>query len=140
MDEANVCLGKAYRMRALVVPGDGRGRTLGFPTANLWCTDPDQLVPAEGVYAVRLVHKGHTYDGVGSIGRKPTFERRGDVTIEVHLFDVDMNLNDAEVHVDWIDFLRKQEAFRTAGELVEQMGRDCINARQALEVHPAANE
>ena len=128
---ANSSLGRAYRLEASVVHGDGRGRNLGFPTANLKLADPDQLVPAEGVYAVRVHCDDESHDGVGSIGRKETF---GDnpLTLEVHLFDINLDLYDKVVQVEWVDFLREQEAYNSADALVEQMRKDAVMARKAL--------
>ena len=133
LGEANKSLGRAYRLEATVVRGEGRGRDLGFPTANLEPLDPDQLVPAEGVYAVRVHHDGTMYDGVGSIGRKETFGENP-LTLEVHLFDFSKDLYDQVVQVEWVEFLRGQEAYPNADALIEQMHKDAAQAKDILGV------
>ncbi|MCB2198966.1 bifunctional riboflavin kinase/FAD synthetase [bacterium] len=131
--EANKSLGRAYRLEATVVRGEGRGRDLGFPTANLEPHDPDQLVPAEGVYVVRVHYEGRLYDGVGSIGRKETFGKNP-LTLEVHLFNFAKDLYDQVVQVEWVEFLRGQEAYASAKDLIEQMHKDAARAKQILGV------
>lgn len=131
--EANASLGRAYRVEATVVRGEGRGRDLGFPTANLEPLDPDQLVPAEGVYAVRVHYAGRMHDGVGSIGRKETFGENP-LTLEVHLFNFADDLYDKVVQVEWVEFLRGQEAYSSAEALIDQMNKDAAQAKEILGV------
>lgn len=132
VDSANRYLGMPYRMIGTVVRGDGRGHDLGYPTANLVPLDRDQLVPAEGVYAVRAKVDGKHYDGVASIGYKETFGEGRPLAVEVHLFDVDLDLYGKVMAVDWVSFLRGQKRFDSREELIVQMHEDSRKAREVL--------
>lgn len=129
---ANHWLTAPYRMEAEVVHGEGRGRNLGCPTANLLPSHADQLIPAEGVYAVRATKNGDLLPGVASIGHKETFGEHP-LAIEVHLFGIDENLYDRRMTVEWIDYLRPQEAFASARRLVREIESDIEKARVSLE-------
>lgn len=125
-------LGRPFEIEGIVVPGDARGRKIGFPTANI--TMPDCLVrPATGVYAVRCEVDGVTYDGVSNVGTRPTFGG-GDETIEVYLFDVDLDLYGETMRVQFIDRLRNEQHFTSADALVTQIKSDIEQARAALEM------
>lgn len=128
---ANRWLTAPYRMEAEVIHGEGRGRDMGFPTANLAPKFADQLIPAEGVYAIRARMNGEFLPGVASIGHKETFGEHP-LAIEVHVFGIDENLYDRSLTVEWIDYLRPQEAFENTEKLVEQMKIDSSHARASL--------
>ncbi len=135
LDEANAALGRRYRIEGCVVRGDGRGKDLGYPTANIEPLMKEQLIPAEGVYAVRIhLDDGKWYDGVASIGRKETFGDSLPVTVEVHLFNFDEDLYDQIVHVEWVKYLREQEQFKSVADLITQLDKDCIFAKKELEL------
>ena len=128
---ARRALGRPYSLRGVVVRGDGRGRTLGFPTANLVVVSGDKLIPAEGIYAVRGVLPTGTVDGALHLGPRPTF-RGSPPTIEVHLFDFDQDLYGQEVRIDFVRFLREVRPFDSAEALVGEMKNDVALAREAL--------
>lgn len=132
LEDANSFLGHPYRMCGTVIPGDGRGRSLGQPTANLEPKNAAQLIPAEGVYAVRVYDGEKRYDAVASIGRKTTFREGGSLCVEVHLFDFSGDLYGKSLAVEWLHYLRPQETFATAEELAAQMQRDGEAARAIL--------
>jgi riboflavin kinase / FMN adenylyltransferase len=141
LDDANRYLGEHYRTQAAVITGEGRGSDLGYPTANLDFFDKDQLQPAEGVYAVRIRTEDRTwYSGVASIGRKETFGDHYDVTIEVHIFDHQLNLYNQTIWVEWIEYLRGQEAFASVDELIAQMDQDSLRAREILRDFPQSQD
>jgi riboflavin kinase / FMN adenylyltransferase len=129
-------LGHPHHVAGLVVRGDGRGRGLGYPTANLRLLAPRLLLPPDGVYAVRaaLVQPGGGLawaDAAASLGTNPTFagtERR----LEVHLLDQQRDLYGRRLCVAFVERLRAQETFASAEALVAQMGRDCARARSLL--------
>jgi riboflavin kinase/FMN adenylyltransferase len=125
-------LGRPYGVRGLVVRGDGRGRTLGFPTANLVVPGGDKLIPPEGIYAVRGVLRTGTYGGALHLGPRPTF-RGSPPTIELHLMDFAGDLYGEEVRVDFVRRLRAIQPFSTVEALVEQMSRDVSLARRVLD-------
>jgi riboflavin kinase/FMN adenylyltransferase len=123
-------LGRPFEIAGTVVPGDLRGRTIGFPTANI--TMPDCLVrPATGVYAVRCNVDGSQYLGVSNVGTRPTFGG-GEETIEVHLLDMDEDLYGRTMHVEFIDRLRSERHFESVDALVAQIEKDIEEARLIL--------
>jgi len=144
IEEANVLLGHPALISGIVQHGDERGRLLGFPTANL-VPEAHRLVPADGVYAVRVriqetegtvesdLHiASNVYNGVANIGIRPTFngtERR----IEVHLFDADLNLYGKRLVVNFIARLRGERRFSGIEALKAQITSDAQQARQKLQ-------
>ena len=129
--EAGACLGRPYSIRGVVVRGDGRGRDLGFPTANLQVAERDKLIPPQGIYAVKGVLKSGTYTGALHLGPRPTF-KGSPPTIELHLLDFDRDIYGEEVRVDFLEYLRRIEPFSTVTALVEQIKRDVDAARRAV--------
>lgn len=141
VDTAAAALGRPYGFRGRVVPGDGRGRALGFPTANLRIDHPRKLLPREGVYAVRTrvrqLHDGAprplgAYIGALHLGPRPTFPDAAPA-VEVHLLDFDgAELYGTEIEVDLLARLRDIEAFDSTDALVAAMRRDVAAARAVL--------
>ena len=119
----------------LVVRGEGRGRKLGIPTANV--DAEGELLPATGIYAVRLrVLDGPPgwgrMPGAASLGTNPTFAG-GKLTLEVHLFDFDQDIYGKRVRVEFIERLRAERRFDSVPALVEQIQRDIAESRRILE-------
>jgi riboflavin kinase/FMN adenylyltransferase len=129
--EASECLGRPYSIRGVVVRGEGRGRGLGFPTANLRVSERDKLIPPQGIYAVRGVLKAGTYAGALHLGPRPTF-KGSPPAIELHLLDFDGDIYGEDVRVDFISHLRAIEPFSTVAALVEQIRTDVDAARRAV--------
>ncbi|HUF76693.1 MAG TPA: bifunctional riboflavin kinase/FAD synthetase [Longimicrobiales bacterium] len=132
MQEARVCLGRPYSIRGIVVKGEGRGRGLGFPTANLRVAEGDKLIPPQGIYAVRAVLRSGTYVGALHLGPRPTF-KGSPPTIELHVLDFDGDIYGEEVRVDFIAYLREVLPFASVGALVAQMKDDVEAARAAVQ-------
>jgi riboflavin kinase/FMN adenylyltransferase len=128
MAEARACLGRPYSARGVVVRGDGRGRALGFPTANLRVGERDKLMPPEGIYAVRAQLRSGTFVGALHLGPRPTFPG-APPTIELHLLDFDRDIYGEELRVDFIEYLREIRPFATVAALVDQMKADVERAR-----------
>ncbi len=124
-------LGRPYSLRGVVVRGDGRGRGLGFPTANIHVPEGDKLMPAAGVYAVRGVLRSGPIDGVLHLGPRPTFPGAPPAT-ELHLFDFDGDLYGVDVRVDFIERLRDIHPFGSIEALVAAIRADCDQARERL--------
>ncbi|WP_201305377.1 bifunctional riboflavin kinase/FAD synthetase [Paenibacillus puerhi] len=134
--EAGELLGRPYELEGEIVHGDARGRTIGFPTANILLKDP-YVLPANGVYAVRVRVRDRWYGGVMNIGVKPTFE--GTLihpTLEAHLFDFKDEIYGETVQVQLIDFIRPERKFGSVDELVAQIGQDADTARRTLAPMP----
>jgi riboflavin kinase/FMN adenylyltransferase len=128
---AAVSLARPHEIWGDVVPGDGRGRTIGIPTANV-AVPPDMAIPRRGVYAVTVGrHADEALPAVANVGVRPTFG--GEVeTIEAHLFDFDADLYGQHLRVRFIDRIRGEQKFDSAEALVAQIGRDIEQARQLL--------
>jgi riboflavin kinase/FMN adenylyltransferase len=131
VEKAREGLGRPYSVRGLVIKGDGRGRKLGFPTANLFVPVNGKLIPPAGVYAVRGCLRRGVFDGAIHIGPRPTFTGSRP-TIELHLLDFDQDIYGEEVRVEFIRHLRKVRPFASAAALVEQLRFDVEAARAAL--------
>ena len=131
VEEARRGLGRPFCIRGLVVRGDGRGRKLGFPTANLFVPVNGKLIPPAGVYAVRGCLKRGVFDGAIHVGPRPTFTGSRP-TIELHLLDFDEEIYGEEVRVEFIRRLRDVRPFSSASALVEQLRSDVEAARAAL--------
>tara|TARA_B100000530_G_scaffold178967_1_gene113306 strand:+ start:1184 stop:2104 length:921 start_codon:yes stop_codon:yes gene_type:complete len=130
VDQASVLLGCDHLIRGTVVSGDQRGRTIGFPTANLE-TDCE-LLPARGVYAVRArADGGRWYDAVANLGVRPTFDGRG-FLVEVHLLDFSGDLYGSEMEVSFVQRLRGEQQFKNSEDLTKQIHLDVNAARESL--------
>ena len=123
-------LGHSFGLHGKVVHGDERGRTLGFPTANL-AVNSNQALPADGVYVTRAFIEGRPYPSVTNIGSRPTFGGQ-ERTIEVYLLDFCGELYDKELWVELIDHLREERRFSSAGDLSAQIVKDVDQARGIL--------
>ncbi len=123
-------LGCPHRIRGTVIHGDARGRTIGFPTANLQ-TDAE-LMPADGVYAVRARSDGGGWhNAVANLGTRPTFDGRG-FLMEVHLLEFSGDLYGTEMEVEFIDRIRGEMTFSGPDALVAQIQADILSAQQML--------
>lgn len=129
--EAATCLGRPYALRGRVVRGDGRGRQLGFPTANLTLPDPAKLLPLEGIYAVHADIDGIRRDGVLHLGPRPTYPGAGP-SIELHLLDFATDLYGADVGLSFCERLRGIERYDDGAALADAIAADCAAARRVL--------
>lgn len=120
--EANRLLGYPFSTRGLVVHGDARGRTIGYPTANLALLDRVYL-PADGVYVAQVDIGGQSYRAMASIGKNVTFDG-ADLRVEVHVFDFDGNLYGKTIKVYWLDKIREMIKFDSIETLIEQLRDD----------------
>lgn len=130
IESANNYLGYNYPLAGVVIKGDGIGRTFGYPTANIHVTNPLKLIPAPGVYAVKVKTSGTVFDGMLNIGVRPTVSGTGEERIEVHLFDTDADLYHAHVELSFIARLRDERKFENRDALIRQLG---IDKQAALE-------
>ena len=128
--EAGKLLGRPYAVRGEVVVGDRRGRTIGFPTANVR-PDPAVVVPARGVYACAVRVGEDVYAACTNVGVAPTFER-GENRIEAHVLDFEGDLYGRIVEVLFIERIRGERRFGGVEELKEQIGRDVEEARRLV--------
>jgi riboflavin kinase / FMN adenylyltransferase len=122
-------LGAPFHMRGTVAHGDKRGRTLGFPTANL-VPDPRLVVPDHGIYACRAQVDGETHIAAVNVGVRPTFKTGRGLLVEAYLLDFDADIYDRELRLDFLERLRGERRFDSVEALVEQMGQDVDETRR----------
>ncbi|MFC7372216.1 bifunctional riboflavin kinase/FAD synthetase [Fictibacillus iocasae] len=123
--------GRLYTVQGRVIPGDQRGRTIGFPTANL--DTGSYTLPAVGVYAVQAEYNGRLYSGMANIGFKPTFQKTAEKpNLEVHLFDFEQNIYGETLTVHWIDRIRSEVKFASIQDLISQLAADKESAHKMI--------
>lgn len=124
---ANKLLGRNYEFSGIVVGGDKRGRELGFPTANIKLSSQEKLLPASGVYAVKVMVENERHTGLLSIGNRPTFYNQGELVSEVYIYDFNREIYGAKVTTELVERLRGEVKFNSAEELINQMNTDKEN-------------
>jgi riboflavin kinase/FMN adenylyltransferase len=122
-------LGRSYCLNGTVVMGNQRGRTIGFPTANLQLTDENKLTPGDGVYAVWVELRQQRWMGMMNIGFRPTVQGRSR-TIEVHIIDFQGDIYGETLRVHVEHFLRAEKPFPSLEDLKMQLRQDLISTRQ----------
>ncbi len=125
--EAAGLLGRPYMLRGEVVPGDKRGRSIGFPTANV-LPDPDAVIPARGVYAGFVRFGEKEYAACTNVGVAPTF-RRAESRVEAYLLDFEGDLYGRVVDVSFVKRIREERRFSGVDQLIGQIRRDVEEAR-----------
>lgn len=131
VEAASQLLGRSYHITGLVQEGHKRGRTIGFPTANIR-PEANRAIPANGVYATRAVlATGEQVDSVTNVGVRPTFDGQQRL-IECHLFDWSGDLYDQKMAVHFVKRLREEKKFNGIEELLTQIQSDAQQARQLL--------
>ena len=128
VDEAAALLGHHFFLDGTVTRGAGRGRGIGFPTANV-CTD-NELVPPPGVYATVVTLDGIVYPSITNVGFRPTFGDVDRVTIETHLFQFDRDLYGQRLRLSFVQRLRDERAFPDVDALRAQIEADCRSAQR----------
>jgi riboflavin kinase / FMN adenylyltransferase len=127
VDEAGALLGHEYFIDGTVMRGDQRGRTLGFPTANL-CTE-NELLPPHGVYATTTRIGQIVHPSVTNVGTRPTVDASGRTVVETHIFNLDRDLYGQSIRVGFVQRLRDERAFESLDLLRAQIDADCQRAR-----------
>jgi riboflavin kinase/FMN adenylyltransferase len=127
VDEAGALLWHQYYIDGTVMRGDQRGRTIGFPTANL-CTE-NELLPPHGVYATTVRIGDVVFSSVTNVGTRPTVDDSGRTVVESHIFDLDRDLYGQPIRVGFVQRLRDERAFESLDLLRAQINADCQRAR-----------
>ncbi len=129
-------LGRPFSVLGRVVRGSGRGKLLGYPTANLVYNNKGEsgrILPPHGVYAVRLIWRGKTYKGAANLGVRPSFkEKSSQLRLEVHILDFHGRLYGEEVEVLFIKSIRQERAFADPAQLAQQIQKDIAVALKLL--------
>lgn len=127
VDEAGALLGHEYYIDGTVMRGDRRGRTLGFPTANL-CTE-NELLPPLGVYATTTRIGEIVHTSITNVGTRPTVDASGRTVVETHIFNLERDLYGQSIRVGFVQRLRDERAFESLDALRAQIDADCRRAR-----------
>ena len=125
-------LGYPYFLNGIVVGGFRMGRRIGYPTANLQVNDECKVIPARGVYAVRVEVDGCIYGGMLNIGCRPTFDNGANATIEAHIFDFKSDIYNHSLRLFFVQRIRSERKFDSVEELVAQLHQDAEIARGML--------
>lgn len=123
LEAANKALGYRYFMHGKVTKGFGNGKKLGFPTANLQ-VDENKLIPANGVYAVKVDFCGQPYRAMLNIGSRPTMQNGSQRSIEVHLMDFNQEIYQENLRIEFVAYLREEQAFASVQDLQTQLEKD----------------
>lgn len=126
LEDATQMLGRTYSIKGTVMHGKKLGRIIGYPTANLQPADPDQIIPAIGVYAIKAIHDGITYGGMLSIGYNPTVTDNHDIKIEANLFNFDQDIYGQTLEIQFIKKIREEQKFDSIEALKDQLNRDKV--------------
>lgn len=137
VEYAGRLLNRHYAIMGIIVKGDGRGRDLGFPTANI--APKHAIIPADGVYAVRLFVREKYYDGIANIGLCPTFNKK-ELTVEVHIFDFNEDIYGEEITLYFIRKIREEKKFNNATALIQQINTDIADAKSIIAGYPGISE
>ena len=129
LDLASELLGRRYSIMGKIVQGEGRGRQIGFPTANI--DAGNQMVPPNGVYAIQAKLEGRTFDGALNMGTRPTFDGEK-FQIETHLFDFEKMVYGEDIEIFFIEKIRDERRFPNPEVLVDQIKQDITAAKAIL--------
>jgi riboflavin kinase/FMN adenylyltransferase len=126
---ANRLLGRPYAIQGHVGHGFKKGRTIGFPTANIILSESFYL-PKTGVYLTEVIVEGKVYSSMANLGFHPTLNALTQKTLEVHLFDFNQSIYDQTVEVRFLDYLRDEQKFASLDALKQQLHHDAQNAKE----------
>jgi riboflavin kinase/FMN adenylyltransferase len=131
LELARELLGRHFSVNGIVKQGDGRGKSLGFPTANI--AYQAGVLPPKGVYVLQVSIQGRMYPAVGNLGLRPTFKKQESLLLEVHILtDKRLNLYGKLLEVYFIKFLREEKSFANQTLLIEQINHDISRAKKIL--------
>jgi riboflavin kinase/FMN adenylyltransferase len=131
ISKANSQLGYEYMISGFVKKGIGLGRKIGFPTANIASIDKDKMIPADGVYIVRVTVSNNNYFGMLNIGNNPTIKDKGR-SVEVNIFDFNMDIYDQNIKIHFIEKIRNEQRFENLDLLTAQIKSDEFTARNYI--------
>lgn len=132
VEQAATLLGRQYLLNGIVIHGDERGRTIGYPTANLKAEHPNKVIPKDGVYVVWVRVEGEWFNGMMNIGNRPTF--KGALkALEVNIFDFDKDIYGQTIQVRFLKRLRDEVKFSGVEELINQLDKDKDSSLSIIE-------
>lgn len=127
--EAKRLLGRPYRVSGEVVPGSRRGRTIGFPTANVDVAE-EKVIPSRGVFAAFVELNGIRYESVTNIGFRPTFNMARFPVVEAHILDFNEDIYGETLSIDFLEKIRDEKKFESIDKLIDQINEDILTARR----------
>lgn len=130
---ANELLGYPYLVRGKVVHGNGRGSSIGYPTANIRPPDIYKLLPGKGVYLISTVFEGNKYYGMANIGYRPTLTNDIKPTLEVNIFDFDEDIYERTLTISFHKYIRDEIKFRHTEDLIHQIEKDEMICKDFIE-------
>jgi riboflavin kinase / FMN adenylyltransferase len=132
LQKSNELLGYNYSISGTVIHGDARGRTIGYPTANIDLHNSIKLIPANGVYAINAIVQGLQYGGMMNIGTRPTIEETKKISLEAHFFDFNQQIYDQQISISIIEKIRDEKKFNGLQHLIDAIKNDEQIARNIL--------
>lgn len=129
VDLAHTFLGRPYRLEATVIHGHGRGKIIGYPTANLRLKHVKKIIPQVGVYVVDVLMGGRRFRGMMNIGFRPTFLTGSELALEINLLDFDSDIYGYDIVVEFLHRIRGEEKFETKEALIERLKKDKVIAQ-----------
>ncbi len=132
VERAEQLLGYTFTLRGFAVHGDGRGKTIGFPTANIKPSSERKIVPGHGVYVVGVILGDRKLYGMMNIGVRPTVQSGGSVSLEVHIFGLDNDIYGETVEVSFLRKLRDEQKFASLEQLTQQLNKDKETSMQFI--------
>ena len=133
MEDAAQMLGRNYSLIGTVMHGNKLGRTIGYPTANLQPLEPEQIIPANGIYAIQARRNGTGYNGMLSVGFNPTVTDKKELKIEANLFDFDSEIYGDVLELIFVKRLRDEVKFDSLDALTDQLHKDKEQTLKLLE-------
>ena len=131
--EVSDMLGRKYMVRGRVESGDGIGRSISVPTANINISEINQIIPSTGVYIVKVDVNGALYDGMCNIGFRPTISKKLNMAFEVHLFNFsDNNLYGQYIDIEFVDYIRSEKKFNSKEDLKDQLLKDKLLCKSMI--------
>ncbi|MCX6182598.1 MAG: bifunctional riboflavin kinase/FAD synthetase [Bacteroidetes bacterium] len=129
---ANNYLGHSFSLRGKVVEGNQKGRTIGFPTANIHIDDQHKMIPGVGVYVVKVLMEGKEWGGMMNIGFRPTIKEEENINIEVNVFDFSGDIYGREIVILPLQKIRDEQKFASLDKLKEQLQQDRVRSMEIL--------
>ncbi|MCH7783115.1 bifunctional riboflavin kinase/FAD synthetase [candidate division KSB1 bacterium] len=139
IENANKCLGRNYNLSGVVIHGDGKGKELNFPTANIRIDNPNKCLPANGVYIVKINIGQASSNGVMNIGTRPTMDKK-ELSLEVHILDFYEDIYGRVIEIYFYEKIRNEKKFNSLDELKNQISLDTEYARRYFLKEITSNE
>lgn len=124
-------LTRKFQLEGVVVKGEGRGKKIGFPTANIQCS-PDLIIPQNGVYVTRTHYNEMIYHSITNIGHNPTFKDTKQIHVETNIFDFNLDIYGEKLEIEFLSKIRDEKKFPTVNHLVDQIKADVDVAKKRL--------